>query len=106
MEKNTRIYFDNAATTPLIEAARGAMEPYFGEVFGNASGPYAVSRKARMAVDRARAQVAALIGAYPDEIVFTSGGTESDNWALLGTALTHFRSEKKHVLVSAVEHHA
>ena len=106
MEKSTRIYFDNAATTPLGEAARGAMEPYFREIYGNASSPYAVSRQARMAVDRARAQVAALIGAYPDEIVFTSGGTESDNWALLGIALAHFYSEKKHVLVSAIEHHA
>lgn len=106
MEKSTRIYFDHAATSPLGEAARGAMEPYFREVFGNASSPYAVSRKARMAVDKARAQVAALIGAYPDEIVFTSGGTESDNWALLGVALAHFGSEKKHILVSAIEHHA
>lgn len=106
MEKRTRIYFDNAATTPLGDAARAAMLPHLGDSFGNASSPYAVGRDARMAVDRARAQVASLLECYPDEIVFTSGGTESDNWALLGVALAHFQSEKRHVLISAIEHHA
>jgi cysteine desulfurase len=81
------------------------MEPYYTRIFGNASSPYAVSRQARAAVDRARGQVAALIGAQPDEVVFTSGGTESNNWALLGIALAQ-ESRRGHLLVSAVEHHA
>lgn len=106
MEKRTRLYFDNAATTPLCDAARAAMQPYLEEEYGNASSPYALGRTARMAVDRARAQVAALLGAYPDEIAFTSGGTESDNWALLGVAFAHWHTEKRHVILSAIEHHA
>lgn len=101
----TRIYLDNAATTPLSQTARRAMEPYFQEIFGNASSPYAVSRDARMAVERARNQIAPLIGAHADEIVFTSGGTESDNWALMGVALAHFEN-RGHVIVSGIEHHA
>lgn len=101
----TRIYLDNAATTPLSPGARAAMEPYFSLTFGNASSPYAVSRDARMAVERARNQLAPLVGAHADEIVFTSGGTESDNWALLGTALANFAG-RGHVVVSSVEHHA
>ncbi len=101
----TRIYLDNAATTPLSQTARRAMEPYFQEIFGNASSPYAVSRDARMAVERARNQIAPLIGAHADEIVFTSGGTESDNWALMGVAMANFET-KGHVIVSGVEHHA
>lgn len=84
------------------------MEPYFSETFGNASSPYAVSRAARMALENARAQIAALIGAHADEIAFTSGGTESDNWALLGVAMAQLKNieTKNHVLVSSVEHHA
>lgn len=101
----TRVYLDNAATTPLSQTARRAMEPYFQEIFGNASSPYAVSRDARMAVERARNQIAPLIGAHADEIVFTSGGTESDNWALMGVALANFET-KGHVIVSGIEHHA
>lgn len=81
------------------------MEPYFQDIFGNASSPYAVSRDARMAVERARNQIAPLIGAHADEIVFTSGGTESDNWALMGVALANFET-KGHIIVSGVEHHA
>ena len=84
------------------------MEPFLAETFGNASSPYAVSRAARMALENARAQVAALINANADEIAFTSGGTESDNWALLGVALANLQDikTKNHVLVSSVEHHA
>jgi cysteine desulfurase len=104
----TRIYFDHAATTPLSQTARDAMAPYFSETFGNASSPYAVSRASRMALENARAQVAALIGAHADEIAFTSGGTESDNWALLGVAFSQLKNiaSKNHVLISSVEHHA
>lgn len=101
----TRIYLDNAATTPLCAEARAAMEPYLNENFGNASSPYALGRASRAAVDKARMQVAALIGARMDEVVFTAGGTESDNWALMGVALNHFQ-ERGHILVSAIEHHA
>ena len=106
LETTTKIYFDNAATTPLCDEAREAMEPYWSSVFGNASSPYAISRAARGAVDAARHQVANLINANPDEIVFTSGGTESDNWALLGTALAQGRSAEKHVILSNIEHPA
>src|SRR5471032_1330152 len=108
MQQPTRIYLDNAATTPLCEAARQAMEPYFGEIYGNASSPYAVSRSARMALDGARGQVAALAGCEADEVVFTAGGTESDNWALLGVALRDLAAGRPsgHFIVSGVEHHA
>jgi cysteine desulfurase len=102
---NTRIYLDNAATTPLSAEAREAMQPYFAQTFGNASSPYAVGREARMAIDRARAEIAQLIGANPDEIAITSGGTESDNWALLGVGLANIEN-KGRVIVSSIEHHA
>jgi cysteine desulfurase len=101
----TRIYFDNAATTPLHPDVKAAMEPYWSEIYGNASSPYAVAREARMALDTARRDVAKLIGAHADEVVWTSGGTESDNWALLGTAFGNLE-EKGHFIISAIEHHA
>jgi cysteine desulfurase len=107
MQQPTRVYFDHAATTPLSSSARAAMEPYFTQSFGNASSPYAVSRTARMAIDRARGQVAALLGSHADELVWTSGGTEGDNWALLGVALREIvAGERGHIIVSAIEHHA
>ena len=81
------------------------MEPYWSETYGNASSPYATSREARMALDGARTEVARLIGAHSDEIVWTSGGTESDNWALLGVALAHV-GQGGHFVVSGIEHHA
>lgn len=106
LQTTTKIYLDNAATTPLCDEARVAMQPYWNDVFGNASSPYAISRAARGAVDAARHQIANLIGANPDEIVFTSGGTESDNWALLGTALAQDKDAEKHVILSNIEHPA
>jgi len=102
----TRAYFDHAATTPLLPQVALAMEPFWARAFGNASSPYAVAREARAAIDRARSQVARLVGAHPDEIAFTGGGTESDNWALLGVALAQLQSSRKHVLLSSIEHHA
>ncbi len=102
----TRAYFDHAASTPLLPEVALAMEPFWARAFGNASSPYAVAREARAAIDRARAQVARLVGAHPDEIAFTGGGTESDNWALLGVALAHIQSSRRHVLLSSIEHHA
>jgi len=101
----TRVYLDNAATTPLSPSVRVAMEPFLAGSFGNASSPYALAREARMALDGARTSVARLIGAHADEIAWTGGGTEADNWALLGVALAHFES-KGHFVVSAIEHHA
>ena len=101
----TRLYFDHAATSPLSLQAREAMEPFWSDTFGNASSPYATSRAARMALDGARTQVAKLIGAHSDEIAWTSGGTESDNWALLGVALANFEN-RGHFIISQIEHHA
>ena len=101
----TRIYFDNAATTPLLPAVKSAMEPFWAEQFGNASSPYATSRAARMALDGARIEVAKLIGAHADEIAWTGGGTEADNWALLGVAFANLET-RGHFIVSQIEHHA
>ena len=101
----TQIYFDNAATTPLLPAAKSAMEPFWNATYGNASSPYATSRAARMALDGARVEVAKLVGAHADEIVWTGGGTESDNWALLGVAFANLE-KRGHFIVSQIEHHA
>ena len=104
MQQRTRIYFDNAATPPLSEVASAAFQESSTR-FGNASSPYEAGRSARMTIDRARGEVARLIGAQTDEIVFTGGGTESDNWALLGIALKNLE-HRGHFIVSSVEHHA
>lgn len=107
MPQETRVYLDHAAATPLLAQARAAMEPLWTRDFGNASSPYATSRAAKMHLDRARGELAQLVGAQADEITWTSGGTESDNWALLGVALQCLaRGESGHFIVSAVEHHA
>lgn len=102
----TRIYLDHAATTPLSATVLRKMTPYFTEVFGNADSPHAVGRKAIGAVDTARDTVAALLHAKPNEIYFTSGGTEADNWAVIGGAYAQKRKGKTQVIVSAMEHHA
>ena len=104
MEKS--IYFDNAATTPLDTEVAQRMLPYFCECFGNADSPHAFGRKAMVAVDCARDVVAAALNAKPSEIYFTSGGTEADNWAILGGARAKRKEGKTHVLISAIEHHA
>ena len=82
MQNLEKIYMDYAATTPMRPAVLEAMEPYFCEKFGNPSARYSWGREARQAVEKAREQVAALIHAEPDEIYFTSGGSEADNWAI------------------------
>lgn len=98
-------YFDHAATTPVDPRVLQKMLPYFTENFGNPNSQHACGRRAAAAVDEARDTVAALIGAKPSEIYFTSGGTESDNWALRGAA--HANAVRgKHLIVSAVEHPA
>lgn len=99
-----QIYADNAATTQLSKAAFDAMTPWLLEEYGNASQPYAFSRKPKKALAEARATIAECINASPDEIFFTSGGTESDNWAIKGTAFADGR--KRATITSAFEHHA
>jgi len=106
MQTQTSVYLDHAATTPLSEAARAAMEPFLGERYGNASSVHAAGREARKAVDEARERVAVALGARPDEIVFTSGGTEADNLALKGAAWHGREQGRDRVVVSAIEHHA
>ena len=107
MDERAIIYLDHAATTACREEVVAAMLPYFTERFGNPSGLYRHSRLARRALDEARAQVAAVLGAQPREVIFTSGGTESDNLALKGVVWAARRQGRgEHLVVSAVEHHA
>ena len=98
------IYADNAATTRLDKDAFEAMKPFLMESYGNPSQPYSFVRAPKKAVREARETIARCIGADLDEIFFTSGGTESDNWAIKGTAFSD--SEKKATITSAFEHHA
>jgi cysteine desulfurase len=100
-----QVYLDNAATTPVDPRVKAAMLPYLEEFYGNPSSAHSAGQAARAAVEEARGQVAALIGARPDEIFFTSGGTESDNWALKGTAWARI-DKGNHIITTAVEHHA
>ena len=100
-----RIYLDNAATTRVKPEVRDAMLPFYDEVFGNPSTIYYYGREAHKALDHARQQVAAAIGADKDEIYFTSCGTESDNWAIKGAAFAH-QKKGNHIITSAIEHHA
>ena len=99
------IYADYAATTPTDPRVTACMQPYLSEQFYNPSSIYPDARKVRAAVERAREQAARLLGAQPEHVFFTSGGTESDNLAILGTAL-HPSNRKRHIITSAVEHHA
>src|SRR5438034_5569264 len=102
-----RIYLDHAATTPVHPQVLEAMLPFFGESFGNPSSMYLRGRNALEAIEHARDRVAELLGAQPKEIVFTSGGSESDNLAIRGTAFARRRpGERGHLITSAVEHHA
>ena len=98
------IYADNAATTKIDHAVFEAMIPWLTEEYGNASQPYAFARKPRKALLEARATIAKCINALPEEIFFTSGGTESDNWAIKGSAFPDL--EKRATITSAIEHHA
>jgi cysteine desulfurase len=100
-----RIYFDHNATTPVDPDVVAAMLPFFGECYGNASSIHTFGQQARAAVERAREQVAGLIGARPAEIVFTSGGTEADNLAVFGVVRAS-RRERRHVITTAIEHPA
>ena len=99
------IYLDHAATTPLDKRVLEKMLPYFTENYGNANSQHSFGQTAKVAVDNARKTIADIIGAKPSEIYFTSGGTESDNWALRGTA-KRYKDKGKHLIISKIEHHA
>ena len=100
-----KVYLDNSATASVAEEVLSAMLPYFRESMGNPNSLHSWGRDARRAVDEARESVSALIGASPNEIVFTGGGSVSDNLAIKGTVWSA-KEEKKHIITSAVEHHA
>lgn len=100
-----RIYLDHAATTPMRPEVIEEMLPYFRERFGNASTLYSYGQEAKDAMNAAREKVASLINAKPSEIVFTSGGTESDNFAISGIAWAN-QKKGNHIITSSIEHHA
>ena len=100
---NRRVYLDHNASTPVHPEVVEAMLPYFGERFGNPSSVHAFGREARLGLETAREQIADFLGAGKDEIVFTSGGTESDNLAVKGVAMARRRG---HIITSQIEHHA
>ena len=102
---NQTIYLDNAATTKTAPEVVEAMLPYFTEIYGNPSSVYTFSNKAKEAVLEARTTIAETLGAKPEEIYFTAGGTESDNWALKATA-DAYQNKGKHIITSKIEHHA
>ncbi|MDR3262926.1 MAG: cysteine desulfurase NifS [Clostridiales bacterium] len=104
MEKR-RVYLDYAATTYLDKEVLKEMSPYFTDVFGNANSQHLFGRDAAKAVAEARVKIAEIIGSKPNEIYFTSGGTEADNWAIKGIAAA-YEGLGKHIITSAVEHHA
>ncbi|PKK83794.1 MAG: cysteine desulfurase NifS [candidate division Zixibacteria bacterium HGW-Zixibacteria-1] len=100
-----QIYLDNNSTTPLDERVLEAMLPYLKDKYGNASSVHNFGREAKTAIEEAREKIAGLLGADPAEIYYTSGGTESDNLAVIGTAFYN-EKKKKHVITSRIEHHA
>ena len=102
---NSVVYLDNAATTPLSPSVFKAMEPFLGSEYFNASSSYQPAQTCRAAIEDARSFLACTLGARPAEVMFTSGGTEADNWALKGLALAH-KKRGKHLIVSSIEHHA
>jgi len=101
-----RIYLDHAATTPVREEALKAMQPYFSQKFGNASSLHSFGREARDAIENARAKIAKIINADPEEIIFTSGGTEADNFAIKETAFSNKDKSKNEIITSKMEHDA
>jgi cysteine desulfurase len=100
------IYLDHAATSHLWPQVRDAMAPYLSERFANASSLYAAAREARKGIEEAREQIAQAVGSRPEEVIFTSGGTEADNLALQGIAFRARRDGRDGIVVSAIEHHA
>ncbi len=100
-----RIYMDYSATTPVKKEVVDTMMPYFTEIFGNASSPHGFGRDAKKVLIKCRETVAKTLNANPDEIYFTAGGTESDNWALKGV-LKSIKPKGNHIITSTIEHHA
>lgn len=105
MEKRF-VYADNSATTKISKEVLDAMMPYLTEGYGNPSSIYKLGRDSKRAIETAREKCAAALGCTPSEIYFTGGGSESDNWALIGTAHKLAPTGKKHIITTAVEHHA
>ena len=105
IKMNKLIYLDNAATTKTAQEAVDAMLPYFTEYYGNASSIYSLGAESKKAMKAAREEIAGSIGASAQEIYFTAGGSESDNWALVATAEA-YESKGKHIITSKIEHHA
>ena len=99
------IYLDNAATTKTHEDVVKEMLPYFTENYGNASSVYDLGSKSKLAITKSRETIAAALNAKPEEIYFTAGGSESDNWALKATAEA-YKNKGKHIITSKIEHHA
>ena len=99
------IYLDNAATTKTAPEVVEAMLPYFSEFYGNPSSIYSLAGESKKAIDQARETIAGARGAQPEEIYFTAGGTESDNWALKATA-EYYRKKGNHIITTKIEHHA
>ncbi|MCD8248429.1 MAG: cysteine desulfurase NifS [Lachnospiraceae bacterium] len=104
-EEKRLIYLDNAATTKTAPEVVEAMLPYFTELYGNPSSVYNFSQKSKEAITKSREQIAATLGAQPEEIYFTGSGTEADNWALKATAEA-YRSKGNHIITTKIEHHA
>ncbi|MBO4836261.1 MAG: cysteine desulfurase [Clostridia bacterium] len=100
-----RIYLDNAATTAVLPEVLEKMLPYFSDLYGNAGSSHSSGRSARHALEESRQTVAECLGCSPDEVYFTSGGTESNNWAIKGTAFAS-REKGNHIITCATEHHA
>lgn len=103
---NRLIYADNAATTPVSKTVLEAMLPFYTEHYGNPSSLYSKGREAKKALEEAREKIAICLGAQPNEIFFTSGGSEADNWAIKGVAYELRSKGKKHIITSKFEHHA
>ena len=101
-----RVYADNAATTAMSQVAIDAMLPYFNKVYGNPSSLHSIGQEAKEALDAARVTVAQCLGCEPREIIFTSGGSEADNQAIISAARMGARKNKKHLISTAFEHHA
>lgn len=99
------VYMDHSATTPVDQEVFNTIKPYYTDVFYNPSSAYSPAQKVRKAVEKAREQVALLINALPEEIIFTSGGTEADNQAIISYAITNME-KGRHIITSAIEHHA
>ncbi len=101
-----KVYLDHSATTPVDPEVVKAMNPYFTEIFGNPSSVYQFGREAKVAIEEARERIAKFINAEASEIVFTSGGTESDNFAIFGLAYAGLKKGKNHIITTQIEHHA